>query len=164
MNLTRGGGNSSTSEVTLTLTVHEKQDMSMMTTTRGVESRGSDEGYASASPLSAKSTVVPMTIPEKQQQIQRTDSPSSMEAGWLSRFKRSQTNVEEDRRRGKEQEAEEYIASFSGRSLSIQKELLQKTLNKEKRRIKFGLVSGKLMELAIRRYSYKYPLFKVIFI
>jgi hypothetical protein len=142
------GGTHGGSNVTLTLTVHEKGQMSL----RG-ESRASDEGYASGSPISAKSTVLPMTIPEGR--IQRTNSPSANGQGWLSRFKKDSPNVEEDKRREKEQEAEEYIAAFSGRSLTIQREALQKTLNKEKRRIKFGVVSGKLMELAIRRYSFK---------
>jgi len=136
----RGG-----TEVSLTLTVHEKQ-MAM----RGIGSRGSDEGYASCSPVSAKSTMVPMTIPEE-----RRKSPSTPGEGWLSRLRWGQVDVEDEKRREKEQQAEKYLTSFSGRSLTIQKEMLQRTLNKEKRRIKFGLVSGKLMELAMRRYSYK---------
>ena len=138
-------------EITLTLTVHEKGEMYM----RGIESRGSDEGYASASPLSGISTMVPMTIPEE-----RITSPTGER--WLSRLRwknHSEEGVEEERRREKEREAEKQIATNSQRSLTFQKEVLQKILNKEKRRIKFGLVSGKLMELAIRRYSFKYDPF-----
>jgi hypothetical protein len=133
-------------EVTLTLTVDEHR--------LRAESRSSDEGYGSSSPISAVSTpmtTLPLTIPEK------SPSLSPLEG---KRFRvpwgRSSNGDEELRRLEKEKEAEDYISSLSGRSLTIQYAALDKVLNKEKRRIKFGLSSKGIMDLAIRRYSYKY--------
>lgn len=65
------------------------------------------------------------------------------------------SDVEQIKRLEKEQEAEDLISSFSGRSLTIQRAMIEKIWTKEKRKVKFGLSSGKLMDLAIRRYSYR---------
>jgi hypothetical protein len=138
-------------EITLTLTLNKKRSPIHRFETRSI---GSDEGYGSSSPNSAI-TALPMTILEDGQSA----SPSSGE-----RFKfrlpwgTKSMDDESDKMKKLENErdAEEFISSLSGRSLSIQRIMVAKILNKEKRRMKFGLSSSKNMDLAIRRYSYKF--------
>ena len=133
--------------VTLTLTVNEKLPY------QRIETRHSDEGYGSSSPKSALSTL-PVSVTDE---TRRSASPTSGE-GRRFRFRLggAPDGTEPAKRLEKEKEAEDFIASLSERSLSIQRDILVKILNKEKRRIKFGLSSNKIMELAIRRYSYKF--------
>lgn len=138
-------------EITLTLTVNDKKSPVHRFETRSI---GSDEGYGSSSPNSAIMTL-PMTVSDEV----RSASPSSGE-----RFKfrlpwgASSTDGVSDKakRLENEKDAEEFISSLSGRSLTIQRMMVAKILNKEKRRVKFGFSSGKYMDLAIRRYSYKF--------
>lgn len=132
-------------EVTLTLTVNEKFDR--------VGSRGSDEGYGSSSPVSEAMSTLPMTVPEEAQSV----SPVINE-GWRFRLPWGGHGhgAEHLKRVEKEKEAEDFIYSLRGRSLKIQYSVIEKVLNKEKRRAKFGLASKTSLDLAIRRYSFKY--------
>ena len=133
-------------EVTLVFTVGEKNSVK-------TESLISDEGYGSSSPTSAIMPMpsLPMTISEE------IAPPTPKET---KRFRLPWGNgwVDQTKRREKEMEAEDMISSWSGRSLNIQLENVEKILNKEKRRVQFGLSSSRVMDLAIRRYSYKYIL------
>ena len=139
-------------EITLTLTVNDKKSSPLHRfETRSV---GSDEGYGSSSPNSAITTL-PMTVSEDV----RSACPSSGE-----RFKfrlpwgpsSPDDGSDKMKRLEKERDAEEFISSLAGRSLTIQRTMVAKILNKEKRRVKFGFSSSKSMDLAIRRYSYKF--------
>jgi hypothetical protein len=132
-------------EVTLTLTVNESFDRAV--------SRGSDEGYSSSSPVTDAMSTLPMTVPEETQSV----SPVPHE-GWKFRLPWSghSHGVEHLKRLEKEKEADNFIYSLRGRSLKIQRTMIEKVLNKEKRRVKFGLASNKSLDLAIRRYSFKY--------
>ena len=141
-------------EITLTLTVNEKKSPVHRFETKSIGSIGSDEGYGSSSPNSAVMTL-PITVSEHV----RSASPSSGE-----RFKfrlpwgasSADDGSDKAKRLENEKDAEEFIASLSGRSLTIQRMMVAKILNKEKRKVKFGLSSSKHMDLAIRRYSYKF--------
>lgn len=130
-------------QVTLVFTVDENK----------AESLVSDEGYGSStSPTFATMPTLAMTVPEE---VKR---PSSTEGG--RRFRLPWGNGElsaadQEKRREKEEQAEALISSWSGRSLAIQLEHVEKILNKEKRRVQFGIASSKIMDLAIRRYSFK---------
>jgi hypothetical protein len=140
---------SSNQGVTLTLTVNEKLHR--------IDTRHSDEGYGSSSPKSAFSTL-PMTVSEDIQSPFRSPSRSGSE-GRKFRLPWTGGGITESegmKRLDKEKEAEDFISSLSGRSLTIQLGIIEKILNKEKRKVKFGLSSNKIMDLAIRRYSYKY--------
>ena len=116
-----------------------------------------DEGYGSSSPPNSAMSTIQMTIPERP----GSPSPTTHSQG-SKKFKfgwgngRGDGMPDEVKRLEKEKEAEEFIQSLSGRSLSIQLALLERVLTKEKRRVKFGLASSKIMDLAVRRYSYKY--------
>jgi hypothetical protein len=118
-----------------------------------------DEGYGSSSPPNSAMSTIQMTIPERP----GSPSPTTNSEG-SKKFKFRWGNGRGDgvpdqvKRLEKEKEADEFIQSLSGRSLSIQLAMLDRVLTKEKRRVKFGLASSKIMDLAIRRYSYKsYP-------
>jgi hypothetical protein len=132
-------------EVRLTLTVQDRFEKAagVQTTFLG------DERSVGRRTVSS----LPMTVEEKAQG-----------EGWFARLRNSgerkrpgstSSEEEEGKRREKEKEAEEFISSLVHRSLTIQYAMLEKTLSKEKRRIKFGLSSAKFMDLAIRRYTYK---------
>jgi hypothetical protein len=137
-------------EVTLVFTVGGKNSVK-------AESLISDEGYGSSSPTSATMPMpsLPMTILEEGKSLA---PPTPKET---KRFRLPWGNgcVDQAKRREKEMEAEDMISSWSGRSLNIQLENVEKILNKEKRRVQFGLSSSRVMDLAIRRYSYKYILY-----
>jgi len=132
-------------EVTLMLTVDEK---SLAERGRS-ESATTDEGYASSSPTMGVSSL-PLTISDSRSP--REGGGKKFRFGWGGEVKGS----EQLKRLEKEKEAEKLIASWSGRSLTIQLEQVKKVLNKEKRRIQFGIASNRIMDLALRRYSYKY--------
>src|SRR5271168_4729968 len=154
--------------VTLTLTVNEKARR-----IRGYdppESSSKDIFPRNSSPNSGTSTL-PLTISEDGGSSFRGMSPSGSEARATStsRFRltwnkdnRSSSisggsgEVDPERRLEKEKEAEDFLKGISGRSLSIQRMMVEKVLSKEKRKVKFGMSSNKLMDLAIRRYSFKY--------
>lgn len=117
-----------------------------------------DEGYGSSSPPNSSMSTMQMTIPERP----GSPSPTTYSRG-NKKFKFGWGNGRGDgvpdqvKRLEKEKEADELIQSLSGRSLSIQLTMLERILTKEKRRVKFGLSSSKVMDLGLRRYSYKYP-------
>ena len=141
-------------EITLTLTVSDKKLPALH---HKVERGSIDEGYGSSSPNSATSTL-PMTVSE----VVRSGSPSSGDGtGWKFRLpwgaatSACDDGSEQGRRLENEKEAEEFILSLAGRSLTIQRAMVERILKKEKRRVKFGFSSSKVMDLAIRRYSYK---------
>jgi hypothetical protein len=139
-------------EYTLTLTVGDKVPVPF----HKIEARSIDEGYGSSSPNSAASTL-PMTVSED---VIRSGSPTSAE-GWRFRLPWGAPSpvdhgTEQATRLEKEKEAEEFISSLAGRSLSIQRIMIEKILKKEKRRVKFGFSSSKVMDLAIRRYTFKF--------
>jgi hypothetical protein len=125
-----------------------------------------DEGYGSSSPPNSAMSTIQMTIPE------RPGSPSptthsqgnkKFKFGWGNNG-RGDGIPDQVKRLEKEKEADEFIQSLSGRSLSIQLAMLERVLTKEKRRAKFGLSSSKIMDLALRRYSYKYPPSPTLFV
>ena len=146
-------------EITLTLTVKDRDEKNR----RKFESRWSDEGYGSESGMGSS---IPITVSEE---IRSDSSFGSRGTGERRRFRlpwgREKTveekaagGTDQTRRLDQEREAEEFILSISGRSLITQKSMVEKVLKSEKRRVKFGLSSNKVMDLAIRRYSYKFPL------
>jgi len=118
-----------------------------------------DEGYGSSSPPHSAMSTIPLTIPERP----GSPSPTTHSAG-SKKFRfpwghGSANNIPDQvKRLEREKEADEFIQSLSGRSLSIQLAMLDRVLTKEKRRVNFGLSSSKIMDLALRRYSYKSPL------
>lgn len=142
-------------EITLTLTVNDREEKNRR---KFIESRWSDEGYASETGMTSN---IPITVSEEI----RSDSSfgsrgTGRDGGRRFRLPWGEKGVvdgsEQTRRLEKEREAEEFILSIAGRSLSIQKMMVEKVLTKEKRRVKFGLSSNKVMDLAIRRYSFKF--------
>ena len=142
-------------EITLTLTVNDRERKNR----KKFESRWSDEGYGSEGGMGSS---IPITVSED---IRSESSFGSRGTGEGRQFRlpwggkqKLTGETEQARRLEKEKEAEDFIRSIAGRSLSIQKSMVEKVLNKEKRRVKFGLSSNKVMELAIRRYSYKLAL------
>jgi hypothetical protein len=145
---------SQTEKYTLTLTRNDYKTPIVHLDQASLE----DEGYSSSSPPHSAMSTIQMTIPE------RPGSPSSttysqgkkkFKFGWGNRP--GDGIPDQVKRLEKEKEADDFIQSLSGRSLSIQLAMLERILTKEKRRVKFGLGSSKIMDLAIRRYSYKYP-------
>ena len=126
--------------VTLTLTVHDK-----------FPRIDPDERYGKIpSPPSTVNTL-PMTVSEEARE-------RKFKLPWGAQSGSPTTGNEQIKRLEKEKEAEDFIASLAGRSLSIQRALVEKVFIKERRKVKFGLSSNKIMDLAIRRYSYKYVL------
>jgi hypothetical protein len=136
-------------EVTLVFTVGGN-----VTTPRKRESLTSDEGYGSSSPTFSAVPTLPMTISESCEESKPV--PKGGRKFRLPWGNGRLTDSEQVKRREKEKQAEDYILSLAGRSLAIQLENVEKMLNKEKRRVQFGFVSSRIMDLAIRRYSYKY--------
>ena len=138
-------------EITLTLTVNDRETKAR----KKFESRWSDEGYGSDGNMGSS---IPITVSEE---VRSESSFGSRRTGEGRRFrlpwgdKEKASGDSQQTRLEKEREAEEFILSIAGRSLSIQKLMVEKVLNKEKRKVKFGLSSNKVMDLAIRRYSYK---------
>ena len=143
-------------EITLTLTVNDREEKNRR---KLIESRWSDEGYASETGMTSS---IPITVSEEIRSESSFGSRGTgAEGGRRFRLPWGEKNAvtggtEQTKRLEKEKEAEEFIRGISGRSLSIQKSMVEKVLNKEKRRVKFGLSSSKIMDLAIRRYSFKY--------
>ena len=121
--------------VTLTLTVHDKF----------LRPTSSNENFGGSSPKGIP--TFPMTVSEGETRRFRLPWSNTNHGNSLEN---------EAKRLEKEREAEKYIESLSGRSLTIQRGMVEKVLNKEKRKVKFGLSSSKIMDLAIRRYTYKY--------
>jgi hypothetical protein len=145
-------------EYTLTLTRNNTKFSRYAGETTSVE----DEGYGSSSPPQSAMSTIPMTIRERPTLRDRPGSPPSptshSEGSKKFRFPwghGSKDIPDQMKRLIKEREAEEYIQSLSGRSLSIQLAMLVRVLTKEKRKVKFGFSSSKVMDVALRRYSYK---------
>jgi len=154
-------------QVTLTLTMNEKARR--IQRYDPPEPRSKDIYPRNSSPNSGTSTL-PLTVSEDGGSSFRGMSPSGSElrSTSTSRFRlpwnrdtrgssiSGSDAVDPQRRLEKEKEAEDFLKGISGRSLSIQRMMVEKVLSKEKRKVKFGMSSGKLMDLAIRRYSFKY--------
>jgi hypothetical protein len=136
--------------VTLTLTVHEDKFLRPVSPSTTV---GSSFSEGRRSPAMLPMTVSDSSEPKRFRMPWRSSSYGDMRNGGA---KSPATPEIESKRLEKEREAEAYIESQSGRSLSIQRSFVEKALNKERRKVKFGLSSSKIMDLAIRRYAYKY--------
>lgn len=144
-------------EVTLTLTVKEKSPL------RRIANRYDDEESESHSQYAGESTV-PMTVFEDVSPSDPKEGKRLFRVPWGTSAGGSDDDIQA-KRLEREKEAEAYISSLSGRSLTIQKATLDKVLSKEKRKVKFGLSSSKIMDLAIRRYTFKFvPPKMVIFL
>jgi hypothetical protein len=135
-------------EVTLTLTVKEKSPL------RRIAHQYDDTESESSSEYAGDSTV-PMTVFEDTIPNDSREGRRLFRVPWGTSAGSNEDDIQA-RRLEKEKEAEDHISSLAGRSLSIQKGVLDKVLSKEKRKVKFGLSSGKVMDLAIRRYTFKF--------
>jgi hypothetical protein len=141
--------------------VNEPQEVTLMLTmdkTLTCASPNTSDDEIRSSSSTHRMNTLALTVSESGR-----ESPSSTLSGG-KRFKlpwptsTSLSENEQFKRMENEKDAEEFISSISGRSLIIQRTMIEKILNKEKRKLKFGLLSNKLMDLAIRRYSFKYNL------